>query len=143
MAIKDLWGYRFYDSSLAVAPRELQELYGFTSWGKSRSVEAIARMLSHTDLCCSVRYGGALVAFCRVLTDFTFRASLWDIMVHPDHQGKGLGTELIDYALTHPAVAEVPLIITYTSVLQDFLVPMGFRSVQGQMMLLRRPLEYT
>ncbi len=138
-----LAGYRFYDSAMAMTPLELQELYSFTTWGRSRSVDAIARMLAHTDLCFSVRFENSLVAFCRILTDFTFRGSLWDVMVHPDHQGKGLGTELIRYALDHPAVAPVPLIVTYTTELQDFLAPMGFRPQEGLMMLLRRPLEYS
>lgn len=133
----------FYDSPKAVKPQELQDLYRFTKWGRSRSVEAIARMLEHTDLCFSARCDGHLVAFCRILTDFTFRASLWDIMVHPDHQGRGLGTELLRYALSHPAVAPLPMVVTYTSELAAFLGRLGFENRTGQMMLLRCPIEYS
>jgi GNAT superfamily N-acetyltransferase len=83
------------------------------------------------------------VAFCRILTDFVYRASLWDIMVHPDHQGKKVGTSLLDYALGHPAVKHIPLIITYTSELASFLTPHGFAPKEGALMLLRRPIEYS
>ncbi len=135
--------YLFYDSKMALSPGELQNLYRFTGWGRSRSVSQIEKMLQGTDLCFSVRYKGQLIAFCRVLTDFVFRASLWDIVVHPDHQGKGLGSSLIDYALKHPAMKDVPMVITYTSELEPFLTNQGFKPKDGMMMLLRRPIEYS
>ncbi len=51
--------YLFYDSKLAVLPAELQELYRFTHWGRSRTLDQIARMLQGSDLCFSVRLRGA------------------------------------------------------------------------------------
>jgi ribosomal protein S18 acetylase RimI-like enzyme len=140
---KETERYLFYDSKNAVTANDLQELYRFTRWGRSRSIEQIDRMLQGTSMCFSVRYGRELVAFCRVLTDFVFRASLWDIMVHPDHQGKGLGSSLLDYALDHPGLRDLPLIITYTSELAPFLSRLGFRHEEGAMMLLRKPIEYS
>jgi GNAT superfamily N-acetyltransferase len=100
-------------------------------------------MLSGTSMCFSVRYDGYLVAFCRILTDFVYRASIWDIMVHPDHQGKKVGTSLLDYALNHPAIRDIPLIITYTTELASFLTPHGFDHREGALMVLRRPIEYS
>jgi len=136
-------GYFFYDSKHAVSPEELANLYRFTRWGKSRSIEDISRMLEGTSMCFSVRHENHLVAFCRMLTDFVYRASLWDIMVHPDHQGKKVGTSLLDYALGHPSIKNIPLIITYTSELGPFLAPHGFEPREGAMMLMRRPIEYS
>jgi len=135
--------YRFYDSKLAVDPESIHELYYFTKWGRSRSIESIERMLDGSSICFSVRHEAKLVAFCRMLTDFVFRASLWDVLVHPDHQGRGLGSALLDYALNHPAVRKIPLIITYTSDLAPFLARHGFRQDEGARMLLRCPIEYS
>ncbi|MDT8283932.1 MAG: GNAT family N-acetyltransferase [Thermovirgaceae bacterium] len=135
--------YLYYDSKLAVTATDLQELYRFASWGRSRSIEQIDLMLQGTSMCFSVRYAGRLAAFCRILTDFVFRGSLWDIMVHPDHQGKGLGSSLLDYALDHPKIRSIPLIITYTSELSPFLSRLGFMHEDGAMMLLRKPIEYS
>jgi len=135
--------YLFYDSKMAVTPYDLQELYRFTRWGRSRSIEQIEKMLQGTTMCFSVRYASKMVAFCRVLSDLVFRASLWDIMVHPDHQGKGLGSSLLDYALDHPKLRDIPLVITYTSELAPFLARLGFRHEEGAMMLLRKPIEYS
>jgi GNAT superfamily N-acetyltransferase len=130
-------GYYYYDSKIAITPEELQDLYRFTRWGRSRSLEQIQKMLDGTSMCFSVRYDGKLVAFCRILPDFVFRGSLWDILVHPDHQGKGLGSGLLRYALTHPAIRQVPVIVTYTSELIDFMCKLGFESRDGLLILQR------
>lgn len=136
-------GYLFYDSKYAVSAGELQELYRFTKWGRSRSLEEIERMLVGTSMCFSIRKDDKMVAFCRLLTDFVFRGSIWDIMVHPDHQGKGLGSALMNYMLDHPRIRDIPLIITYTSELVQFLERLGFVQKEGTMMLLRKPIEYS
>ncbi|MDL2263414.1 GNAT family N-acetyltransferase [Synergistaceae bacterium OttesenSCG-928-I11] len=135
--------YLFYDSKLAVLPAELQELYRFTHWGRSRTLDQIARMLQGSDLCFSVRCKGHLVAFCRMLTDFVFRGSIWDILVHPDHQGKGLGSRMMNYALSHPAVKDIPIITSYSSDLVTFLRRHGFEDTDGLMVLQRVPIEYS
>jgi ribosomal protein S18 acetylase RimI-like enzyme len=135
--------YIFYDSKLAVKPGELQDLYRFTHWGRSRTLEQIERMLAGSNLCFSVKRDEKLVAFCRMLTDFVFRGSIWDILVHPDHQGQGLGTKLITYALAHPAVKDIPIITSYSSDLVPFLRRQGFEYREGLMVLQRVPVEYS
>jgi GNAT superfamily N-acetyltransferase len=136
-------GYYYYDSKLAVTPEELQDLYRFTRWGRSRSLEQIEKMLAGSSMCFSVRYNGKLIAFCRILTDFVFRGSLWDILVHPDYQGKGLGSQLLQYALNHPAIKPLPLIVTYTSELIEFMGKHDFEPREGLLILQRRPIEYS
>jgi GNAT superfamily N-acetyltransferase len=139
----DFGDYIFYDSGRAVMASELQELYRFTHWGRSRTLEQIERMLEGSNLCFSVRYDGKLVAFCRMLTDFVFRGSIWDILVHPDHQGKGLGSRLMNYALTHPAVRDIPIITSFSSDLVPFLKRSGFEYRDGLMVLQRVPIAYS
>ncbi len=135
--------YKFYDSKLAVKPSDLQSLYRFTRWGRSRSLEQIAKMLDGTSMCFSIRHEERLIAFCRILTDFVFRASLWDILVHPDYQGKGIGSLLLTYALEHPAIKDVPVIVTYTSELINFMGRLSFKPRDGLLILQRRPMEYS
>ena len=135
--------YRFYDSKRAVDAESLHALYRFTQRGRSRSLEDIDLMLENSSLCFCAHFEDRVVAFCRVLTDFVYRASLWDILVHPDHQGKGLGTALLDYAMQHPALRSVPVVLTYTRDLAPFLSRLGFHPEEGTLMLLRRPIEYS
>ena len=113
--------YVFYDSKYAVTAPELQDLYRYTGWGRSRSVEGIQAMLEGTSICFSARHQDKLVGFCRMITDFVYRATLWDVIVHPAHQGKGLGSSLVDYALNHPAIRGIPMILTYTSEWESFM----------------------
>ena len=141
--VADKNDYFFYDNKLAVTASELQDLYRYTGWGRSRSVEGIDAMLAGTSMCFSVRFEGRLVAFCRIVTDFVYRASLWDVMVHPEHQGKGLGTSLVDYALNHPAVKNIPMVLTYTSEWDSFMSSRGFEERKGTLMMLRCPIEYS
>jgi GNAT superfamily N-acetyltransferase len=136
-------GYLFYDSKLAVTALELQSLYRYAEWGRSRSIEGIDEMISETGMCFSARHESRLVAFCRLLTDFVYRAVLYDVVVHPEHQGKGLGSALVDYALTHPAIAKIPLVMTYTDEWISFMTSRGFESRRGAMVMLRRPIEYS
>ena len=136
-------GYLFYDSRLAVTATELQDLYRYARWGRSRSVEGIETMLDATGMCFSARCDDRLVGFCRIITDFIYRASLWDVIVHPEHQGKGVGSALVDYALTHPAIRKIPLIMTYTTEWGAFMASRGFETREGSMVMLRCPIEYS
>ncbi|ATG52937.1 GNAT family N-acetyltransferase [Brachybacterium vulturis] len=43
----------------------------------------------------TVRRGELLVGFCNVITDGGHHAFLLDVIVHPDHQGTGVGKELV------------------------------------------------
>ena len=43
--------------------------------------------------------GGELVGLVRVLTDFAFNAFVADLAVHPDHQRRGIGAELVRRAV--------------------------------------------
>ncbi|MDR1048636.1 MAG: GNAT family N-acetyltransferase [Synergistaceae bacterium] len=136
--------YVFYDSRLAVTAEELQDLYRYTRWGRSRSVEGIGAMLAGAGgMIFSARLDFKLAGFCRVVTDFVYRASLWDVIVHPEHQGKGLGSALVDYALTHPAIVNIPLIMTFTSEWIPFMASRGFETDPRAMVMLRRPIEYS
>jgi GNAT superfamily N-acetyltransferase len=135
--------YLFYDSKRAITAVELQGLYRYTTWGRSRSVEGLDAMLGSGGMCFSARSRGKLVGFCRIVTDFIYRASLWDVVVHPEHQGRGLGSALVDYALTHPAIKNIPLITTYTDEWIPFMTSRGFEAREGAMVMLRRPIEYS
>ena len=45
--------------------------------------------------------GGSLVGAVRVLSDTMFRSIIYDLMVLPEYQGKGVGSELIRRCIDH------------------------------------------
>jgi N-acetylglutamate synthase-like GNAT family acetyltransferase len=64
-------------------------------------------MLRHTDLTLCVWDGDRLIGFGRVLTDFIYRATIWDVIVDRAYQGQGVGTEIVRRILNHPRLKRV------------------------------------
>lgn len=91
----------------SIDPAALQQLYEQAPWARGRSREGIEAMLAHTDYHFSAWDADRLIGFARVLTDGVYRATLWDVVVHPAHQGRGIGEELIQTVLRHPVLARV------------------------------------
>jgi len=111
---------------------QLQRLYDQAFWARGRSVEDIRRMLEATDFVFSGWDGPRLVAFARVLTDRIYRATLWDVVVDAEYQGRGVGEGLMDLVLTHPVLARVEKFWLNTRDKQAFYERFGFvASSQG------------
>ncbi|MBA5871007.1 MAG: GNAT family N-acetyltransferase [Nitrospira sp. CR2.1] len=88
---------------------QLIQLYRQAPWTKDRTLEQARAMLAHTDLVISAWDGSRLVGFGRVLTDYVFRASIWDVIVDRDYQGQKIGTEIVRRILDHPTLQHVEL----------------------------------
>ena len=56
---------------------------------------AIAGMLAHAGVIVTARIGGLLVGVARSLTDFSYCTYLSDLAVDTEHQGRGIGRELV------------------------------------------------
>ncbi|WP_417714868.1 GNAT family N-acetyltransferase [Pseudoalteromonas obscura] len=50
---------------------------------------------------------GELVGFARVLSDFIYKAVIFDVIVAPDERGKGLGITLMELIKHHPKLNKV------------------------------------
>lgn len=88
---------------------QLLELFHQAPWAKNRSLDDAKEMLRHTDLTISAWEGDRLVGFGRVLTDFIYRATIWDVIVDRAFQGHGVGTEIVQCILNHPRLTRVEL----------------------------------
>ncbi len=116
----------------AIAPEPLQELYQYAPWARGRSLAGIRTMLEHTDFHFSAWDGPRLVGFARVLTDRVYRATLWDVVVHPEYQKRGIGEELVQTILAHPVLHRVEKFWLNTRDKFGFYEKLGFkRSDQG------------
>lgn len=112
--------------------QQLQALYHHALWAKGRDLDGIKRMLENTDYVFSASDGPRLIGFARVLTDRIYRATLWDVVVHPDYQGQGVGEALIKTILSHPVLSKVDKFWLNTRDKQAFYERFGFvRSDQG------------
>ncbi len=78
--------------------QDLHQLYQWTWWGKERTLPDIQKMLQNTDLIvgyCEVKTK-KIVAFARVLTDYVYRAVIWDVIVAESYRKQGLGKALME-----------------------------------------------
>ncbi|MER3421845.1 MAG: GNAT family N-acetyltransferase, partial [Nitrospiraceae bacterium] len=62
-------------------PAHLVQLYMQAPWAIGRTAEDTREMLTYTDLAISAWDGNRLVGFGRVLTDYVYRATIWDVIV--------------------------------------------------------------
>lgn len=88
---------------------QLLRLFHQAPWAKSRSLDKTQDMLRHTDLTVCAWDGDQLIGFGRVLTDFIYRATIWDVIVDKAYQGQGVGTEIVQRILNHPRLKRVEL----------------------------------
>ena len=88
---------------------QLIHLYRQAPWAKHRALEQAQAMLAKTDVVISAWDGTRLVGFGRVLTDYVFRASIWDVIVDREYQKRKIGTEIVRRILDHPTLQHVEL----------------------------------
>lgn len=88
---------------------QLVRLFRQAPWAKDRSPEQTQEMLRQTDLVLCAWDGDQLVGFGRVLTDFMYRATIWDVIVDKAYHKQGIGTEIVRRILHHPRLVHVEL----------------------------------
>lgn len=88
--------------------RELYEFYSKEWWTQGREFDDVMRMIEHSDIvvgCCSD--DDKLIGFARVLTDFTFKAMIFDVIVDEAYRGLGIGNAIIGRIKGHEALQGV------------------------------------
>jgi predicted GNAT family N-acyltransferase len=119
------------DRSLGSADApELQSLYDTYDWWADRDEENVERALRATDEAVALRDAktGELVAAARVLTDYTYYAMVFDVIVHADRRGEGLGRELVAAVVAHPPLAGVTPTLLAREGLVEFYESCGFEA---------------
>ena len=86
--------YSWVHELSAVDLQELSRLYRIAPLG-DKPPQALATVFGNSMFMCFVYAGGVLAGAGRVLADGLDCAYLADVAVHPDHQGRGLGTAII------------------------------------------------
>jgi ribosomal protein S18 acetylase RimI-like enzyme len=126
-----------------LSPKQIRELLGLYRrewWSKTRKEAEVRQMLKNTDLIfglCDAR-NEKLVAFTRVLTDFTYKALIFDVIVDESYRNLGLGKRLIDEVLKHPRVRKVKHVELYClPELVSFYRKWGFTEKLGRLTFMR------
>src|SRR5579863_2747044 len=115
-----------YKEERSIPVDSILGLYRYAPWAKGRNRDDIQIMLEQSDLVVSVWDHDRLVGFGRALTDRVYRANLYDIVVHPDYRRQGLGRSIVEFLLTPPLLAKVPVVSLFTRDKEDFYKKLGF-----------------
>src|ERR1044072_612920 len=119
---------------------QLMALYKDVWWAHERTEAQVRSLLRWSGLVIGLcdEADDRLVAFARVLTDRTFRAFIFDVIVAAAHRGHGVGQRLMEELLSHPAVGGVELVELYCRPdLVAFYERFGFTSPDSGVVLMR------
>jgi RimJ/RimL family protein N-acetyltransferase len=88
---------------------DLHRLYQREWWTKGRTLEDVRRMLDATRAMVGFvdPSSGRLIAFARAITDDTYKALVLDVIVDSEARRRGLGHDLLDAIIAHPALEQV------------------------------------
>jgi predicted GNAT family N-acyltransferase len=107
---------------------DLQRLYGsYISW-QDRGPEEIRSAIEHSDEVvgfCEAG-NGTLIACARILTDYVYYATVYDVVVSETRRRGGLGTRLIEEVVDHPPIESVDLYLGSRDGLVPFYENCGF-----------------
>ncbi len=135
---------RFCDRSDQVDLWQLYELFKIGAfWAKERSREDLAVAIANSDPVVTVWDVDRLIGHARATSDVVYRATIWDVVIHPDYRGTGLGRKLVQTVLAHPRVCNVERVYLMTTHQQQFYEHIGFEYNSSTTMVLQNQTSST
>ncbi len=125
----------FRESCAVLAWSELEALYAAAGLG-NRTGAKLRRAFEKSGHVCLAYDEGRLVAGCRAISDGEYHAFIYDVAVHPDWQGRGLGKALMRRLLARLPVWRVMLVADID--VQGFYRTLGFEPYGDVMALMDR-----
>ena len=127
--------YTFTDNQI----QELHTLYQQEWWTKDRSITDTKKCIGGSQICIGlIDDSGLLQGFARVLTDYIFKAIIFDLIVAKKQRGTGLGNYLVSLIKNHKGLQRVKHFELYClPEMFDFYEKHGFSSDVGKIKLMR------
>ena len=122
---------------------QLQELFNLAAfWAKERSIKDWGTAIANSEPVVSIWDRELLIGFARATSDGIYRATIWDVAIHPDYQGKGLGSKLVETVLSHPRMQKVERVYLMTTHQQEFYEKIGFQVNNTTTMVLQNQSNF-
>ena len=122
-----------YETNEPVSAKDIADLRQAVGWNRMEACYDDPRMSSYFHIACyeEDRLIGYIDTVCNGVTD----AYIQDLMVHPDYQGKGIGTRLMDMTIEHLKSKHIYMIsVVFEERLLPFYKRFGFEHMLcGQM----------
>lgn len=125
-------GRVFFSTDRDIDLYELEELCNAVGWSR-RPLRKVKKAIEFSFLVVSLwEMRGSrrrLIGFARATSDHAFNATLWDVVVHPDFQSKGLGKALMKYVIKQLRSQDISNITLFADPhVVDFYRSLGFMS---------------
>jgi ribosomal protein S18 acetylase RimI-like enzyme len=134
---------QFSQSHADIDLYQLQELFNLTAfWAKGRSIKDWGIAIVNSEPVISIWDRELLIGFARATSDGIYRATIWDVVIHPDYQGNGLGSKLVETVLSHPRMQKVERVYLMTTHQQEFYEKIGFQVNNTTTMVLHNHSNY-
>ena len=132
--------YRIVEILTESQVSDLMDLYKNEFWSDKRTRQDVVKMLASTDVIIGlVDECDRLIGITRVLTDFVYRAMIFDVIIKPTHRKMGLGAKLMDAVLNHPKLQTVEnFALNCLPHMMPFYERWGFSDDVGEIKFLRR-----
>ena len=115
------------EEDLATATQMLDGTY----WNQGFTKEQIRKSLLYSGICVGARdiKTGTLIGFMRATSDWSKHAWMYDVVIAPSWQRKGIGTKLVELLLDHPSIRNTYKIHLRTRDADRFYERFGFRKI--------------
>lgn len=134
---------QFCDQPAQVDFAQLRELFQIAAfWARDRHPDDLKTAVANSEPVITVWDHDQLIGFARASSDGVYRAVIWDVVIHPDYQGAGLGRKLVQTVLSHPKLCRVERVYLMTTNQQAFYEKIGFeQNPSTTMVLYNHPVE--
>jgi N-acetylglutamate synthase-like GNAT family acetyltransferase len=134
----------FSDAKSKIDLAQLQELFSNGAfWAKERKIEDLAEAIKNSEPVIAVWNKQQLIGFARATSDGVYRATIWDVVIHPDYRGTGLGSKLVETVLSHPRMNRVERVYLMTTHQQKFYEKIGFEQNSSTTMVIHNRSNIT
>lgn len=87
---------------------QLFDLYSHEWWTEGRAKDDVISAFDNSNVVLGyLSSEGQLLACARVLSDFTFKAFIFDVIVSRENRGSGIGKLVVDKIITHEKLKHV------------------------------------
>ncbi|MEM6751963.1 MAG: GNAT family N-acetyltransferase [Cyanobacteria bacterium P01_C01_bin.38] len=127
----------FSDAKSKIDLEQLQKLFTLGAfWAKERNIEDLREAIKNSEPVIAVWNKQQLIGFARATSDGVYRATIWDVVIHPDFRGTGLGSKLVETVLSHPRMNKVERVYLTTTHQQKFYEKIGFEQNSSTTMVI-------
>ena len=97
-----------------LTPKQMHGLYHLFQnewWTRGRSLNDTIKCVEGSQVCIGLAdKNDTLIGFTRILTDYTFKALIFDLIVAKEFRSRGLAKKLISLIKTHDELVNVKLL---------------------------------